>query len=185
MGPEQSGSPGTGGAASRMRRILAGAVLAAGIVAAGYLLQGEIRSAVRRPAVRLHQPLPPLVVDRDGTDVDLADLVRGERTVVVFHSDSCRVCREMMPALEPPPRGLRLILVSAEKIAARAADGAPPGVYWDRHGALSRTFAALPTILFVDEKGMLESGITGRRSREFVRERLERFASGGPLPGRS
>lgn len=168
-----------------MRRILAGSVLAAGIFAAGYLLQSEIRSAVRRPPVRLHQPLPPLVVDRDGTDVDLAGLVRGERTVVVFHSPSCGVCREMMPALEQPPPNLRLILVSAEKTEARAASGAPPGFYWDRHGAFSRTFAALPTILFVNEKGVLESGITGRRTRAFVRERLERFASGGPPPGRS
>lgn len=167
-----------------MRRLLAGAVLAAGIVAAGYLLQGEIRSAVRRPPVRLHKPLPPLVVDRDGTDVDLADLLRGERTVVVFHSPSCRVCREMMPALDPLPPGLRLVLVRSGKEEARAADGAPRGLdaCWDRHGDFARAFVALPTLLFVDERGVLVSGITGRRSREFVRERLERFASGAAPP---
>src|SRR5690606_21672137 len=135
----------------------------------------------------LDQPLPPLVVDRDGTDVDLADLVRGERTVVVFHSPSCRVCREMMPALDPLPPGLRLVLVSAEKTAAHATDGAPPGRddCWDRHGEFARALVALPTLLFVDERGVLVSGITGRRSRAFVRERLERFASGGPPPGRA
>ncbi len=91
----------------------------------------------------------------------------------------------MMPALDPFPPELRLVLVRSEKEEARAADGVPPGIYWDRHGAFSRTFIALPTILFVDEKGILESGITGRRSRAFVRERLERFAAGGPPPGRS
>ncbi|MDI9612992.1 MAG: redoxin domain-containing protein [Acidobacteriota bacterium] len=185
MGRARAGSPGRGKAVAWMRRLLAGAALASGIVAAGYLLQAEIRPAARRPPARLKQPLPPLVVNRDGVDVQLADLIRGKRSVVVFHSRSCGVCREMMPALDPFPPELRLVLVRSEKEEARAAGGVPPGIYWDRHGAFSRTFIALPTILFVDEKGILESGITGRRSRAFVRERLERFAAGGPPPGRS
>ncbi|GEM_PF-1068720 len=167
-----------------MRRLLAGSILAAGIIAAGYLLQGEIRSAVRRPPVRLDRPLPPLVVDRGGTDVEMADIIRGKRSVIVFHSPSCRVCREMMPALDPLPPGLRLVLVRSGKEEARAADGAPWGLdaCWDRHGDFARAFVALPTLLFVDERGVLVSGITGRRSREFVRARLERFASGAAPP---
>ena len=100
---------------SRCRRIWAALCLGIGIVAVGYFLQVQIRSGTPKNRVLLNQPLPSMIVEAAGEDTNLKSFARGLRCVIVFHSPSCRICREMLPALRPFPPELRLILVNESR----------------------------------------------------------------------
>jgi hypothetical protein len=122
-----------------------------------------------------------MIVQASGADIDLKSVIDGLRSVIVFHSPSCRICREMLPALKPFPPELRLILVNESQNQESLAISDFPGaaVFQDRHRVLSRFFGgtALPVMLFVDESGMLRNGLAGRHAWNFVQEQLKNFAS--------
>jgi hypothetical protein len=166
---------------SSSRRILAALCLGIGIVAAGYFLRLQIQSNTQRHNVRLNQPLPAMIVETVGATVDLRSITHGLRCVIVFHSPSCRICREMLPALKPFPPELRLLLVSeSHEQESPALSGFPnASVFQDRNRLLARSFGtiALPVMLFVDEYGVLRNGLAGRHQPSFVREQIRLFAS--------
>ncbi len=51
-------------------------------------------------------------------------------------------------------------------------------MFFDRNGVLARSFAmaGLPTILLVDEGGVLRDGLVGAHGRDLVQRRLREFA---------
>ena len=51
-------------------------------------------------------------------------------------------------------------------------------MYYDRDRVFERSFsmAALPTILFVDERGVLSAALAGAHQREVVQNKLSDFA---------
>jgi len=122
-----------------------------------------------------------MIVDAAGVAINLKSLTHGLRSVIVFHSPSCRICREMLPALKPFPPELRLLLVneSPEQENLALSDFPGAAVFQDRDRILARSFGtiALPVMLFVDEDGVLRNGLAGRHQPNFVREQIELFAS--------
>lgn len=162
------------------RRLAAASCLAIGIGGAAYV-KLHFGPAATDSLARLGRPLPSLRVDASGTAADLKDLVAGRKSVIVFYSPTCRVCRETLPALQPFPATLQLIMVSESSAEAdpEALRFPGAGLYFDRWGALKRSFAvaALPTILFVDERGVLRYGMVGSYRREWVQGKLREFAS--------
>jgi len=130
--------------------------------------------------------LPALpVADSAGNMVDLSQLVPGRRTVIAFYSSSCHTCQVVLPELRPFPPGLRLLLVSEDAASPSrgAADAGLAGatLFHDRKSALTRSFplTPLPTILFVDEQGVLRSFLVGAHGRDRVQAKLKAFAEGG------
>ena len=166
---------------TRRRRIWAALCLGIGIVTAGYYLGLQIQTKTQEEKVRLSRPLPAMIVEAAGAEIDLKRFIQGLRCVIVFHSPSCRICKEMLPALRPFPSGLRLILVNESQNQDSAAISDFPGasVFQDRHRILSRYFGItpLPVMLFVDESGVLRNGLAGQHSWNYVREQIKNFAS--------
>ena len=162
------------------RRAIAVLCLVLGISAAVCLMWIHSDPAGPYSLARLDQPLPSLVVDASGVKVDLKKFAEGVRCIIVFYSPSCRICREVLPALRPFPPALRLIMVNeAPDQEGSEISGFPnAALFHDRWRALSRSFAAaaLPTILFVDEDGILRDGLAGSHGREFVQQKLKEFA---------
>jgi hypothetical protein len=116
--------------------------------------------------------------------VDLSQVVPGRRTVIAFFSSSCRTCRVVLPELHPFPDSLRLLLVS-EDATNSTGEASGPGfegviTFRDRRSVFVRSFplSPLPTILFVDERGILRGGFAGVQGREQVQARLQKFAEG-------
>jgi thioredoxin-related protein len=165
----------------RGQRIWAALCLGIGIVAVGCFLQVQIQSSTPKNRVLLNQPLPSMIVEAAGVNTDLKSFVRGLRCLIVFHSPSCQICREMLPALRPFPPELRLILVneSRDRESSEASNFPGAAVFQDRHRILSHSFGAtsLPIMLFVDENGVLRNGLTGGHTRNFVQEQLKLFAT--------
>ena len=134
----------------------------------------------------LGRKLPPLpVADASGRLVDLSRAVIGRRTVIAFYSASCHVCQVVLPELRPFPQALDLVLVNEES-------GETPGKgpetlgferasqFQDPDGVFFRSFplSPVPTILFVDEHGVLRSRLIGSQGRELVQGQLWGFAEG-------
>jgi len=163
------------------RRVVAALCLAAAVVAAVCLrIQLAPGSADTNLLARIDQPLPSLTVESSEGPVDLNKLVSGTRSVIVFYSPSCKTCTRVLPALQPFPDTLRLILVneSPDEEEEELSGFQDTARFYDKQKILSRFFtaAALPTILFVDEVGILRDGIVGLYGRGFVQRKLKDFA---------
>jgi hypothetical protein len=163
------------------RRIAAGSLLAIGIAAAAFLkIQLPDGSADPQSLACIDQPLPSLIVEASGTAVDLKKIVAGAPCVIVFYSPSCRICREVLPTLQPFPDSLRLILINESADHEDSIlSGFPNATHFhDRWGVISRSFAiaVLPTILFVDENGILRDAIIGSHGQDFAHKKLKEFA---------
>jgi thiol-disulfide isomerase/thioredoxin len=162
------------------RRLAAASCLVLGIGGAAYM-KLHFGPAAMDSLARLGKPLPSLVVDAAGTAADLKELVAGRRSVIVFYSPTCQVCRETLPALQPFPVTLQLIMVSesSAEVDPEARRFPQASLFFDRWNVLKRSFAiaALPTILFVDERGVLRDGMVGSYRREWVQRKLTEFAS--------
>jgi hypothetical protein len=128
---------------------------------------------------RIGHPLPPLRVQLSGTAVDLRDITSGRRSVIVFYSPSCQTCRAELPSLRPFPESLLLVMVSESGSAEREGlDFGDALLCYDRWGVLTRSFAAaaLPTIAFVDENGILRDGLLGSHKPGLLQRKLKEFA---------
>lgn len=164
------------------RRIVAALCLVAAAIGAVLLkIKLEAGSAKKNLLIRMDHPLPSLAVeDSDGT-VDLKTFVSGTRSVIVFYSPSCRICKKVLPALRPFPDTLRLILVNVSTDQGHSEFSEFQGAarFHDKRRILSKSFAAaaVPTILFVDEAGILRDGIVGLYRRGFVQRKLKMFAA--------
>jgi hypothetical protein len=172
-----------------VRRLSAGLFLLASITLVGYAwffwAGAQIPQAVAIAAI--DRELPPLpVVDACGERSDLRDVARGRRSIIVFYSPSCRLCRTVLPELQPFPPSLHLLLVN-EGEARPAGQEHPPGFagalhFRDPNRVLFRSFpmSALPTVLLVDERGILRDAMVGARSHGRLAGRLIAFAVGQP-----
>jgi thiol-disulfide isomerase/thioredoxin len=163
------------------RRLVAGLCLALVAVAGGFLrIQSEYASAGTNSLARIGYPLPSLTVENSDGVVDLNTFVSGTRSIIVFYSPSCKTCKRVLPALRPFPDMLRLILINVSPHEGNPELPVFGGAarFYDRRKILSRSFAAagLPTILFVDEAGILRDGIVGLYGRGFVQRKLKDFA---------
>ncbi len=163
------------------RRILAALCLATAAAAAVFLrIQLAPGSEEKMLLARIGHPLPALAVENSKGTVDLGKWISGTRSIIVFYSPDCEACKRALPALRPFPDTLRLVLVNeSPDEAGKELSGFPGAAYFhDRQKVLSRLFTvpALPTILFVDESGILRDGIVGFYRRAFVQQKLERFA---------
>ena len=166
----------------RRNRILAATVLLAG-VAATIVVVLSIRAQIPRgnSLARIGAPLPPfLVVDRSGRVVDASKAQLGKRTIIVFYSPSCDVCHSELPKLYPIPRGLSLIIID---VGGASSTGGENGLqcdamFYDRDRVFQRSFpiAALPTILFVDDRAVLNAALVGAHERDLVQNKLIEFA---------
>jgi len=136
----------------------------------------------RDSLVRVGQPLPSLVVfDRMGKAFDLSAMEPGKRRVVIFYSPSCDVCQKELPELSPFPPELTAIYVKEEKEHAPVDD--PFGMeatnrLTDRNDVLKRAFMipGLPTVLFIDEHGIVRDGLVGAHATGSAHQKLEQFA---------
>jgi hypothetical protein len=166
----------------RRKRSAAASLLTTGIAAAFFLMiwiHGDF--ADTKSHAQIGQPLPLLTVENQGNAVDLKTIGAGMRCVIVFYSPSCRICREVLPGFRPFPNSLRLIFVneSTDRDDFEHA-GFPNAVHVrDKWRVLPRAFAivALPTILFVDENGILREGMIGLHDPSKVRQKLQEFVS--------
>ena len=164
------------------RRIAAALCLLIGTSVVAYTkIWVHFRSARAHSVARVGKPLPSLTVEASGIAIDLKECIAGRRSVIVFYSPSCRTCKEELPALLPFPATLRLILVN-ESRARDSSDilgfsGVP--LLNDRWGVLSRSFGirGIPTMIFVDENGILRDGLVGSHKRTLVQEKLKEFAT--------
>lgn len=162
------------------RRFVAAVCLLVGI---GGVAQFRFHFDAASPGsmVRLGRTLPPLRVDGSGTEFDLRQVIAGRKSIIIFYSPACRICADELPALLPFPEGLRLIMVSETRLPGHGSPPLLPGAvfFYDRWNILQRSFAtrALPTILFIDESGILRAGLVGSHPREVVQARLREFAS--------
>ena len=168
------------------RQVITGLCLLAGMGLA--VSSDSIRGLVFAPAqdsiARPGMELPHLpVVDTRGKPEDLKNAARGGKRVIVFYSGACDTCRMVLPELAPFPPGVRLLMVhegADESFESPANLGlAHAEVFLDRNGVFRRSFSmpALPTILFVDERGILLHGLVGAHARGRVQEKLKEFAA--------
>ena len=163
------------------QRIAAALCLIAAVVAAVFLrIQLAPGSVDTKLLARIGHPLPALMVEGAEGTLDLGKLASGTRRVIVFYSPSCKTCERVLPALQPFPDPLRLILVNESPDEDSEELSGFPGAahFYDRQKILSRLFAAtaLPTILFIDESGILRDGIVGYYERAYIQRKLESFA---------
>jgi hypothetical protein len=169
------------------RRIIAALCLSAVVAAAVFLgIWVDPGSENAKPLARIHAPLPPLTVENSEGAVDLNAFISGKRSVIVFYSPSCEACKKVLAALHPIPDALHLILVneSPDESGSGFRDAAQ---FHDRRRMVSQFFAAaaLPTILFVDEAGVLRDGIVGLYGRGFIQRKLKNFAAHPEIYARS
>lgn len=171
------------------RRLAFGLCLLAGVALAGYAKFFWVRAHVPAPSsiARLGKQLPALpVFDASGSQVDIGKIARGSKSVIAFYSGSCGVCQEVLPHLQPFPSTLRLILVDTKaNRPLRSPDALRFGealLFHDRNDVLSRSFpmSGIPTILFVDERGILRDGLVGRHALSLLQRKLKEFAESRP-----
>jgi hypothetical protein len=173
---------------SAKRRFLSGLLLIVGLVLAAYGKWQAARDftplAGGRAILGRQLPVFP-VTDDSGKDVDLAAAVLGKRSIIAFYSASCSSCRRTLPELNPLPPNLNLVLVNEEagsSVDIRTVPGFDKAwLFHDRSRVLARALplAAIPTILFVDEAGILRDGLMGRQAPGSIRSKLARFAETG------
>ena len=167
------------------RRAAFGLFLLIAVAAAGYAKFLWFRAHTGEPGAiaRLGKELPPLpVFDDAGRPVDVAKAARGRKSIITFYSDSCRLCQELLPLLQPLPPGLSLFLIRSRS-AGSSQSPAVPGlvelpVFSDRNDVLSRSFplSGVPAVLFVDEHGVLRDGLVGKRALYRLQKKLRAFA---------
>jgi hypothetical protein len=121
------------------------------------------------------------VVDGSGSVVDAGKARSGKKTIIVFYSPSCDVCHSELPNLQPRPVGLGLILINVSRVSSEEADISGlqcDAMFYDRDRVFERSFSmpALPTILFVDEQGVLIAALAGAHQRDVVQNKLSEFA---------
>lgn len=162
----------------RIIAVLCLTVAAIGIVF--FRVQLAPGSADTNLLARIDHPLPALTVENQEGTVDLRTFISSTRSVIVFYSPSCKTCQKVLHALQPFPDTLRLILVneSPDEGDLKLSEIQGAVQFHDRWKILSRSFAgaALPTILFVDEAGILRDGIVGFYRHGFVQGKLKNFA---------
>ncbi len=167
------------------KRYLAAVIL---VIVAGALLgvgwRVRARLPLRSSTVAVGKPLPTLVVtDANGRRVDLASVVAGRRSVVVFYSPSCEVCQKELPQLTPFPPELKLIMVrepGGDGLDLLAGGSMIGHRFTDPDGMLRRAFVmpALPTILLIDEHGLVRDGLLGSHEAAFAQKKITAFAHG-------
>jgi hypothetical protein len=170
------------------RRLVAAAVLVLGVAgASGLALKIRSHAPRRRSIARIGQPLPALpAFDSSGQRVDIGKIVESTRSIVVFYSPSCEVCEAELPKLQPFPAALRLIMVSETEGGSshQFADLESKclAMLYDRDRVLERSFPlpALPTILFVDEQGVLRGALLGAHDQGMVQGKLAEFSTSNP-----
>ncbi len=170
---------------SHRRGVAAAALLGGCLLIAGLGLVLRVHVPTRTTIARVGRELPTLSVTKDsGRVFDLSQVVRGRRTVIVFYSPECDICRSELPQLSPFPEALDLYLVSERKLDSLevppALASATADLFYDHAGALGRVFpmAGVPTLLLVDENGVLREAMVGARERKLVQQTLWEFARG-------
>ena len=167
------------------RRLVSGMCLLVGLALAGYAKFHGARVHVTRPngIAKLQQKLPPLpLVDCAGRPVDLGKAALGRRSVVVFYSKTCHSCQEVLPELSPFPRSLGLIMVDEAEGEAQDRQytaGLETALQLrDPNRVLVRSFpmSGMPTILFLNERGILREALVGTRARGRLQQKLIEFA---------
>jgi hypothetical protein len=165
---------------SRSRRIRAAFCLAGGIAGLIIFIQFFAKSTTQSSLARMDQPIPSLVIEDSDVSLDLKKYIEGKRSVLVLYSPACRICREVVPYLHPMPAGLRLIMINESSNQEKSLTAQFPGTdqLQDPHQVLAQSFAtlSLPTILFVDESGILRDGLAGRHQQDFIQQKLKEFA---------
>lgn len=170
---------------SGARRIISSVSLVAVVAAAGWIRFSWVadRTPTQRTIAVLDRKLPWLpVTDESNARVDLSKLVEGRRSVIVFYSSACPACQSALSRLQPFPTRLRLILV-AEGTGVMNGDPGVPGLRWalklrDPESSFRRSFpmSPVPTILFVDEEGVLRETLVGESESGRLQIRLNSFA---------
>jgi hypothetical protein len=162
------------------RGIGAALILILGIIGLVGILQLYAHLTTPHSLARLNQPIPSIMMENAGTYQNLKKYLEGTRCVLVFYSPACRICKEVVPYLYPLPKGLRLILIneSSNKEDTLIAQFPKADRLQDPHRTLAQTFPtlSLPTILLIDERGILRDGLAGRHQRNFIQQKLNNFA---------
>jgi hypothetical protein len=167
-------------------RVLAAAVLLFGAAGYGVATGTAARSGESVTSVaRLGRVAPELPVRlEDGTQAKLSTLLKGRRTVVVFHSPACGVCAITLPSLQPFPPSLQLFMVDVSGNAQEAMRSPPES---PRHFTADKRFvqrlfpfSGLPTIILLDEAGVIRAGLAGSQPAGRIQEALLAFAGGKP-----
>jgi len=163
------------------RRIAAALCFIAAAVAVVFLrIQLAPGSIDTKLLARIGQPLPALIVEGSEGAADLGKLASGTKSIIVFYSPSCETCQRVLPSLQPFPAPLRLILVKElSDESCEELSGFPDAAHFcDRQKIFSKLFAAaaLPTILFIDESGIIRDGLAGYYKRPYVQRKLKDFA---------
>jgi len=169
------------------RRVVSGLCLLTAMALAGYARFFWARAHAPTPGsiARLGKVLPPLLVaDASGGLVDVGKASLGSKSIIAFYSASCHVCQVVLPELQPFPSTLRLLLVNEETgNSSQPPYGFEKALqFHDLNHVLSRSFpmSGIPTILFVDEQGVLRDGMVGEHARGLVQEKLREFAGKRP-----
>lgn len=166
------------------KRLTAAFALLVGIAAfGGLVLQIRARSPRPESVARVGRALPVIpVTDASGQVWDVSKAGIGAKTIIVFYSTTCDVCEKELPKLRPFPPGLRLIMVNEVDNSSDEIDrlGLPyTGLFHDRDRVFKKlSFSpALPTILFVNEQGVLSGALVGEHSPEVLQGKLMDFAA--------
>lgn len=172
-----------------IRRVFAVIVLGILVSAiAGFAL--KLRTVVPRHStlVAIGKPLPSLpVTDPQGRHVDIASISAGKKRVVVFYAPTCDACQKELPELSPFPSQLALVMIregETADVGSSTSEWRNTIRYSDKERAFNRAFVmpALPTILFVDERGIVLSGLIGTHPTAITRGELAKLA-GAKLAG--
>ena len=170
-------------ARSRLGRVsasLALFVLATGAVVAASRLSGGAREGAT-VAVRGAR-IPRLeVVDEAGAVTTLAAELQRLPTVVVFHSPECGVCQLMLPALQPFPATLQLVMVDVSgntRPRGQVPALGPRNLTADK-ATVQRLFpfSGLPTIVFLDSLAVIREGLAGDQPKGTIQTALQSFAA--------
>lgn len=124
------------------------------------------RVGVVRPASRIGQPAPALMLPNlAGETVSLQEF-QGERTLVLFWNPSCGFCKRMLDELKawdanPPLDAPRLVVITTGTVEANKAMGLHAPMLLDRGFVTGRAFGAsgTPSAVMIDAEGTIASDI--------------------------
>jgi thiol-disulfide isomerase/thioredoxin len=172
------------------RRLFAVSVLALVVCAiVGFTLKLRAVAPRKSTLVAIGSPLPNLLVSTpQGQKVGIASISEGKKRVVVFYAPTCEACQKELPELTPFPPQLDLVMIrEGESADGNAFRSEWPNTirYIDTDKSFNRAFVmpALPTILFVDERGIVQSGLIGTHHSSVTRRELAKFAGVASVPG--